>query len=148
MGTIKRSKHVFFWIRSSILSFISLSANRHIMWCFSSSYLLIFFFNLLKGKRSTDLVFAIWLLCCRSYVLCVTQNKKWVSDWQTDGSDNNMKIYQWVLIFLEYLARFNNNAFIVGCAWGSTFAPNASSSMTMYASYFKLLSKYFSCNPA
>jgi hypothetical protein len=59
-----------------------------------------------------------------------------------------MKIYQWVLIFLEYLARFNNNAFIVGCAWGSTFAPNASSSMTMYASYFKLSSKYFSCNPA
>jgi len=98
----------------------------HICW--------FFFFNLLKGKRSTDLVFAIWLLCCRSYVLCVTQNKKWVSDWQTDGSDNNMKIYQWVLIFLEYPARFNNNAFIVGCAWGSTFAPNASTSMTMYAS--------------
>ncbi|KAG6769754.1 hypothetical protein POTOM_025415 [Populus tomentosa] len=40
-----------------------------------------------------------------SYVLCVTQNKK-----------------------------FNSNAFIVGCAWGSTFSPNASSSMTIFQS--------------
>ncbi|KAB5552354.1 hypothetical protein DKX38_009665 [Salix brachista] len=40
-----------------------------------------------------------------SFVLCVTQNKK-----------------------------FNSNAFIVGCAWESTFAPNASSSMMIFQS--------------